>query len=168
MQLNIFPESDPRLPRLNTLNHPSAMTSYSVKDWIKKTHGFGFVGTGAPPTDDLTTTTRDSVFSAQLVKQDPPALDAETLLTAKIVGTLWPLNHKTHNTNLANRNTPLRQPRLPQPDHARHHRRLRSPGHHEDRQDVCEQDRDHLCPEAARVGKHAVLVGGGIDQMETP
>lgn len=63
----------------------TSMASYPWKIW-KKSGGFGLTGSGPPPTDDLTSQTRDSLFSAQLVKLDPTALDAESLFTAKIVG----------------------------------------------------------------------------------
>lgn len=69
------------------------MASYPWSKW-KKSGGFGLTGTGPPPTDDLTPPTRDSLFSAQLQKLDPTALDAESLFTAKIVGKLLiPLFH---------------------------------------------------------------------------
>lgn len=66
------------------------MASYKFRTWLKQSQGFGLTGTGPAPTDDLTPPTRDSVFSAQLQKADPTALDEESLLTAKIVGKCTP------------------------------------------------------------------------------
>ena len=54
---------------------------------VKEGKGWGPAGSGPPPTDDLTTVTRDSMFLAQLVRADPTALDEETLITARICGT---------------------------------------------------------------------------------
>jgi hypothetical protein len=62
------------------------MASYPFHFWLKEGHGFGLTGTGPAPTDDLTLPTKDSVFSAQLIKPDPTALDAEALMVGKICG----------------------------------------------------------------------------------
>ena len=59
--------------------------SISFKEALRR-KGWGLTGTGPPPTDDLTAPTKDSVFLAQLQKEDPAALDETVLTTAKICG----------------------------------------------------------------------------------